>query len=126
MNEPIGRFGSWRPARARRTALDTACTASPWPTTRTPISSSMRSSFSRSPSSILSTGMPVQRETTWAIWSGVTVSSTMRAAAFQSLGLRELLLELGDAAIGKLARLLELALALGDGQFVARLFEPAS
>ena len=34
MNEPIGRLGSCRPARARRTALDTACTASPWPTTR--------------------------------------------------------------------------------------------
>ena len=28
MNEPIGRFGSCRPARARRTAVDTAVTAS--------------------------------------------------------------------------------------------------
>ena len=27
-NEPIGRFGSLRPARARRTALETATTAS--------------------------------------------------------------------------------------------------
>ena len=34
MNEPIGRFGSCRPARARRTAVDTAVTASSWPTTR--------------------------------------------------------------------------------------------
>jgi len=31
MNEPIGRFGSCRPARARRTAVETACTASCWP-----------------------------------------------------------------------------------------------
>ena len=81
MNEPIGRFGSWSPARARRTAVETACTASAWPTTRLPRSSSMRRSFSRSPSSILSTGMPVQRETTWAMWSGVTASSTMSPVA---------------------------------------------
>ena len=77
MNEPIGRFGSCRPARARRTAVETASTASPWPTTRLPSVSSMRSSLSRSPSSIRSTGTPVQRETTWAIWSGVTASSTI-------------------------------------------------
>ena len=41
MNEPIGRFGSCRPARARRTAVDTAFTASAWPTTRLPICSSI-------------------------------------------------------------------------------------
>ena len=34
MNEPIGRFGSLRPARARMTASATAATASSWPTTR--------------------------------------------------------------------------------------------
>src|SRR5690606_39782983 len=33
-NEPIGRFGSDRPARERRTASDTARMASSWPTTR--------------------------------------------------------------------------------------------
>ena len=37
----------------------------------------MRSSFSFSPSSMRSTGTPVQRETTPATWSAVTVSSTM-------------------------------------------------
>ena len=63
MNEPIGRLGSCRPARARRTAVETASTASPWPTTRLASASSMRSSLSRSPSSMRSTGMPVQRET---------------------------------------------------------------
>ena len=35
-NEPIGRFGSCRPARARRIALETATTASSWPITRRP------------------------------------------------------------------------------------------
>ena len=34
MNEPIGRCGSCKPARARRTAVETALTASAWPTTR--------------------------------------------------------------------------------------------
>jgi hypothetical protein len=37
MNEPIGRFGSWSPARARRTAVETASTASRCPMTRLPI-----------------------------------------------------------------------------------------
>ena len=46
------------------TAVDTARTASAWPTTRFESSASMCRSFSRSPSSILSTGMPVQRDTT--------------------------------------------------------------
>ena len=77
MNEPIGRWGSCRPARARRTAVDTALTASACPMTRLPSCCSMRSSFSFSPSSILSTGTPVQRETTCATWSAVTASSTM-------------------------------------------------
>ena len=76
MNDPIGRFGSCSPARARRTAVDTACTASRWPTTRRTISSSILRSFSRWPSSILSTGMPVHRDTTWATWLAVTASST--------------------------------------------------
>ena len=71
-NEPIGRCGSDRPARERRMASATAVTASSCPTTRRCSSASMRSSFSRSPSSIFETGMPVQRETTSAISSAVT------------------------------------------------------
>ncbi len=67
MNEPIGRFGSCRPARARRTAVATACTASSWPTTRFASASSILRILSRSPSSILSTGTPVHRDTTPAI-----------------------------------------------------------
>ena len=76
MNEPIGRWGSCRPARARRTAVETAATASAWPTTRRASASSIFKSLSRSPSSILSTGMPVQRETICATWLAVTASST--------------------------------------------------
>ena len=75
-NEPIGRFGSCRPARARRTALATATIASSWPITRLWICSSMRKSLPRSPSSILSTGTPVQRDTTAAMSSGMTSSLT--------------------------------------------------
>ena len=70
--EPLGRFGSDSPARDRRTALDTASTASSWPMTRSWRASSMRISLSRSPSSILDTGIPVHFETISAISSSVT------------------------------------------------------
>ena len=40
-NEPIGRLGSCRPARARRTASETATSASSWPTTRSRSASSI-------------------------------------------------------------------------------------
>ncbi len=77
--EPMGRLGSCNPARARRTALLTASSASSWPTTRRRSSSSIRSSLARSPSSIFSTGMPVHRLTTPAMPSSVTASFTSRA-----------------------------------------------
>ncbi len=70
--EPLGRRGSERPARERRMALLTAATASSCPTTRACRRSSILSSFSFSPSSILATGMPVQREMTSAISSSRT------------------------------------------------------
>ena len=70
--EPMGRLGSESPARERRMASETTRTASSWPTTRRWIASSMCSSFSRSPSSIFDTGMPVHLETTSAISSSVT------------------------------------------------------
>jgi hypothetical protein len=59
----------------------TALTDPAWPMTRLPIWSSMRSSFSRSPSSMRSTGMPVQRDTTCATWFAVTASSEKTLAA---------------------------------------------
>jgi hypothetical protein len=60
MNEPLGRFGSFRPARVRRIAWLTALMALSWPMTRLWSSSSMRSSLAVSSSVSLYTGMPVQ------------------------------------------------------------------
>ena len=45
MNDPPGRFGSFRPARVRRMARLSDVTASSWPMTRLCSSSSMRSSL---------------------------------------------------------------------------------
>ena len=69
MNEPVGRFGSLMPARARRIDLDTATIATSWPMTRLCSSSSMRMSFCDSASVSLKTGMPVHIETMSAISS---------------------------------------------------------
>src|SRR5437773_615262 len=73
MNDPIGRLGSFRPARARRTALEMISIASCWPMTRWWIDSSMWSSRSDSSWAIRVTGMPVHMATTWAISSSPTV-----------------------------------------------------
>ena len=81
MNEPIGRFGSCSPVRARRSAFATAETASSWPTTRSCRRSSMWISFSVSPSSSRETGIPVQRPTTMATSSSSTSSLTIGAAS---------------------------------------------
>ena len=69
MNEPVGRFGSLMPARARRMAFETAPIAISWPITRLWSSSSMRISFWDSASVSLKTGMPVHMETMSAISS---------------------------------------------------------
>ena len=71
----------------------------------------MLSSFSRSPSIIRSTGIPVQRLTTAAMsWS---VTSSRSIAPLDACGgFGELLLELGDAAVLQLAGLGEVAAAL--------------
>ncbi len=70
----MGRLGSDRPARLRRMALATAETASSWPTTRAWRASSIRMSFSTSPSSSRLTGTPVARLTTSATSSASTSS----------------------------------------------------
>ena len=71
---PIGRSGSESPARERRSAPETASTASSWPITRSCRRSSMWISFSTSPSIRRETGMPVHLETTSAMSSSVTSS----------------------------------------------------
>ena len=58
MNEPVGRFGSFRPARERRIAFEMTSTAACCPMTRLWSSSSMRMSFAVSASVSLKTGMP--------------------------------------------------------------------
>ena len=80
---PIGRSGSCSPARERRSALETAATASSWPMTRWCRRSSMWMSFSTSPSSRRETGILVQRATTSAMSSALTTSagSPRRAVA---------------------------------------------
>ena len=82
MNEPEGRRGSFRPARVRRIALDTALTASCWPMIRLCSSSSMRSSRVVSASVSLNTGIPVQLASTSAICSSSTSATTSRSPAF--------------------------------------------
>ena len=72
--EPMGLSGSEMPARERRMASLTSRTASSCPTTRLWRMSSRWSSFSRSPSISLDTGMPVHRSTIRAISSSVTLS----------------------------------------------------
>ena len=69
MNEPVGRFGSLIPARARRIDFATATIASSWPITRLCSSSSIRTSLCDSASVSLKTGMPVHIETMSAISS---------------------------------------------------------
>ncbi len=80
--EPMGRFSSETPARERRMASATACTASSWPTTRSCSSSGRRRSFSRSVSISLETGMPVHRATILAISSSVTLSRSRTLSGF--------------------------------------------
>ena len=83
-NEPLGRFGSDKPARERRTALDTATTASSCPTTRLCKNSSICRSFSRSPCIILATGIPVAALTTSAISLSVTLLRSSFGSSFSS------------------------------------------
>ena len=73
MNEPIGRFGFFKPARARRMAREMTLIASSWPMMRLCNAWSMLSSLEVSSSLSLLTGIRVQVETMCAISSGPTV-----------------------------------------------------
>ena len=72
INEPDGRFGSFKPTRARRMERLNADTASSWPMMRLCSSVSMVMSFLDSAWVSLNTGMPV----VWEITSAMTSSST--------------------------------------------------
>mmetsp|Transcript_20606 Transcript_20606/g.46482 ORF Transcript_20606/g.46482 Transcript_20606/m.46482 type:complete len:303 (-) Transcript_20606:781-1689(-) len=71
---PCGRPWPWRPVRLWRMQSATASTVSSWPTTRALSKSSRWSSFSRSPLSSDSTGIPVLIATTSDMSSRVTAS----------------------------------------------------
>ncbi|SHV69273.1 Uncharacterised protein [Mycobacteroides abscessus subsp. abscessus] len=85
-NDPVGRLGSATPARARRTASETASTAFFCPTTRLPSSSSMRNNLAVSPSMRRPVGMPVHADTTSATSSGLTSSLSMTLPSWSSPG----------------------------------------
>ena len=118
MKEPIGRLGSWRPARERRTAFATASTASRCPITRRASSSSSFVRRARSLSIIRVTGMPVHRDTISAMSSAVTSSFRNRApppcfdASACSASFSRAL-ERRDLAVGDFGRLPEVARACG-------------
>src|SRR3972149_6550510 len=88
MNEPMGRFGSLRPARARRTALEMASMASCCPTMALCKSSSMCSSRSDSSWAICMVGTPVHIEISSAISSTAVVLGfeALAAQGFQFFG----------------------------------------
>ena len=76
MKTPIGRFGFFSPARARRTAFATAPIASLWPITRSSRNCSISSSRAVSSEAIRVSGMPVHMETTSRMSSSLTISSS--------------------------------------------------
>ena len=75
--DPVGRSGSATPARERRTASETARTASVWPMSREPMIDSMLSSLSVSPWRRRPAGMPVHEAMTSAMSSAPTRSLTI-------------------------------------------------
>ena len=84
MNEPPGRFGSFKPLRVRRIDCASALTASSWPITRLCSSSSMRSSFEVSVCVRRTTGMPVDMASTSAISWSVTSAISSDSPPFQA------------------------------------------
>ncbi len=84
MNEPTGRFGSFRPALDLRTARDTAPMASSCPMTLLWSSLSRLRSLSLSSCAIFVTGTPVHLATVSAMASAVTIASSAALLAFHS------------------------------------------
>ena len=123
-NEPIGRFGSCRPARARRTALATARTASSWPTTRLrDLVFHAQQLVALAFQHLVDRDAGPARHDRGDVLGRDLFLDTLAALDLVVLGFLELLLELGDHAVGQLARLGQLALALRDLELGARLVE---
>ena len=123
MNEPIGRFGSCSPARARRTALDDGLHG-------LALADDALAELVFHAQQLVALAFqhlvdrnagPARHDVRDVVGRHGLLDHA--ALAVLRLGLLELLLQLGDRAIGQLAGLLELALALRDGEFVAGLVE---
>ena len=117
MNEPIGRLGSCRPgARAADGVGDRRRPPRPGRSRARAAAPPCCSRRACSPSSILSTGMPVHFETTAAMSSSVTSSRRNEPCFCGSLSSAALavggLLQLGDAAEAQLGGAIEVAAAL--------------
>ena len=101
-------------------ALATACTASSWPTTRSCSTSSRRTSFCISPSISRVTGTPVHLRHDLGDVLLVDLLLQHRRWPLQLVevrgGLGDAALELGDAPVADLGRLLEVGLALDAGR----------
>ena len=123
MNEPIGRFGSCRPARARRTAVETALTASPCPTTRWAMHVLHAQELVLLALQHLVDGhaRPARDDLRDVVRRHGLLDHA--ASCPRPPPPRELLLELRDDGIGQLARALVLAAALGVDELVARVVE---
>ena len=115
MKLPSGRFGSCRPARARRMALATALIASSWPTTRWCRRSSILSSFWISPSISRLTGMPVHSPDDLGdvFLVDLFLEQARLVVALVGLLLADPLLEGGDGRVLQLGRLGIVADSLG-------------
>ena len=129
-NDPVGRSGSAMPGAARRTASETARDRVFWPIRRAPRSSSMRSSFSVSPSSSRPAGMPVQAliDVGDVVGADLLLDHRRLAAgrglvASAALGLAQLALQRRDLAVEQLGRAGEVALALQPLGLHAQLVE---
>ena len=121
MNEPMGRLGSLRPARARRTARETVSIASSWPMTRWWRTSSILSRRSDSSWAMRVTGIPVHIATTWAISSSSTLGVSPDIVACQSA--RSLSTRLAGGRLG-LAQRRGLLVLLGVDRRVLLLGDP--
>jgi len=119
-NEPVGRFGSFKPARERRIALEMTSTAACCPMTRLWSSSSIRMSFWVSASVSLNTGMPVHIETMSAISSSPIAGRSLPVGLARLPLLLELALLVRQAPllVAEVGRLLEL-LRLDRGLLLA-------
>ena len=125
---PIGRSGSCSPARERRSALETAPTASSWPMTRSCRRSSMWTSFSTSPSMQAADrdAGPAGHDLGDVLGVDLVLEEAQLArlvARASSSASRRL--ELGDAPVLQLGGAAEVGLALGALELGAGLLELA-